>query len=125
MTEHVAKAMAASAAAGGFWWCRHCRRVTELLDADHGERGSRCERCRSLKIEWKAFASEPEPARARQARHRLPAEKRDLRVLARTGYFFCQECEEVTKETEAGDCVLCGAALPTWHAAVLAEEAAP
>ena len=50
----------------GFWWCRHCHRRTELLEAEHGEWGARCGHCRSLKVEFKAApVPEREATRAR------------------------------------------------------------
>jgi hypothetical protein len=130
----------ADLAATGFWWCRRCGRVTELLDSDQGVTGQRCVHCHSLKVEWKPgtgesgpvsdpgplpqWADPPDP-RPMQKLHRLPVEKRDLRMLARCGYWFCYGCNEITEPTAERECSLCGAAEEKvqWNEPVFVEAA--
>lgn len=122
----------------GFWWCSHCRRVTELLDSDTGLSGRRCVRCRAQGVEWKGTTKtpppKPEPAphwataepddegRKAQKLHRLPEEKRDLRLLARTGYWFCYGCRAISERDEQECCTLCGSARIEWNEPVFKEE---
>lgn len=122
----------------GFWWCARCHRVTELLDSDCGLSGRRCTHCHSQKIEWKPaltgggpvptpdplpeFLPEPsEEGKPKQKKHRLPPEKRDLRVLARTGYWFCYGCAQVTERDDQECCVLCTSSKVEWNDPIFSE----
>jgi hypothetical protein len=122
----------------GFWWCLRCHRVTELLDSETGLSGRRCAHCRSQRVEWKEPAApagpvQPPPAlpewalepeeRPKQKLHRLPSEQRDLRVLARTGYFFCYGCRQISERDEQECCTLCGSSEIEWNEPVFKEEA--
>lgn len=107
------------------WWCGHCHAFVETVDA--GEPYPQCERCKRRGLKWRpteepggpvaaarALPQLPEPpeARKKQNRHKLPMEKRNLFVLAETGYWFCYGgCQEITEESEEGCCVLCDAVL--------------
>lgn len=111
----------------GYYWCLRCRRPTELLDSDAGLSGHRCEHCRTEKVEWREgspeaphWADPPEPKKA-QKLHRLAPEKRDLRLLARSGYWFCNGCNEVTEEDKHGRCLLCKSDRIEWNDPVFEE----
>lgn len=134
--------------ATGFWWCLACHRITEPLK--QGEYDQQCTHCHSFRIVWKAPVGSvngakgsrgekamqefneraavvvagtrvefTEEALAKKAR--LPAEKRNLRVLASTGYYFCFDCLEVTElarekaEDGAERCVLCSGKDVRWQ----------
>ena len=91
----------------GFWWCSRCRASCELLEADDGVSVPRCGRCRSHGVSWRELLPAARPAR-------LPRAERDLRVLARSGYFFCRGCDQVSVPAENEACWLCGARLLEW-----------
>jgi len=63
-------------------------------------------------------------ARRAQKLHRLPAEERDLRKLAISGYWFCMGCKEITKRDDQECCVLCKSSRVEWQAPVFEEAAA-
>lgn len=123
----------------GFWWCQACKRVTELEETARSEGDERCVHCGSGAVEWHPPIG-PEPTAAipialpqlpivavppKRLRHRrLPAEKRDLRVLARSGFYFCGDCENITERDEHDECILCGSANVTWNEPVFKEVAA-
>lgn len=122
-----------------WWWCRHCHAFVDVEDV--GEAWPQCQRCGTRKVEHRpmeptlaratvtvlpqcpAVKTVPIEARSVVHRKRLPAARRDLRVLARTGYWFCYEpeCQTVTEKGEDDCCVLCGVALVpelNWNAPV-------
>lgn len=145
-SENPAKAVKCldgDVSATGFWWCLHCHRISEPIDA--GDPYPQCVHCSSRRLEWrapvksgeviavaKALPQLPDPPapKPRQRLHRLPAAERDLRVLVRTGYWFCQGCQEVTQRRKRdgagcveGSCVLCGANQVVWQEPVFDAEA--
>lgn len=129
----------------GFWWCRKCHRITELDSPAEGGAADRCTHCGSKKVEWKPPVGEgraptspalPELPEVRltgrerrevdeefgeERKRRLPPERRDLRVLARTGYYFCYGCREIT-ELSGRACALCGAQEVEWQEPALPPE---
>lgn len=128
--------------AQSWWWCRRCHSYTELMDA--GDVYPQCAECHSRHVESRpqaevALTSEEEKERlaiilnqapqpetvslearllTRVKKH-LAADKKDLRKLARTGFWFCyaDECRQITEALPArgnvGElvCFCCGAAL--------------
>lgn len=127
----------------GGWFCRQCQVFVPVLDA--GEHNQRCGRCHGYHVEFMPPVSQSSVERDAAAgarrlldlseqeiavvagtrvRHtpeflekkkRLPAEERDLRVLARDGYHFCFSCLEVSKLDEYDQCVLCGSKEVRWQ----------
>lgn len=116
----------------GFWWCLRCQQITELAGPEYNQH---CAHCGSRRVGWKepvkgkgAISDQtplPElPAACRRPRvpddcqddtkRRLPIEKRDLRKLAESGYFFCYGCREIT-EKEGAVCALCGSDKVEWN----------
>lgn len=98
------------------WWCAHCHSPAELADA--GEVFPMCLKCGSRNVQWieredrvapikVAPALELVPDSAKSPGKRLPSSKRNLRILAETGYLVCRGCEQITEERN-GCCVLCG-----------------
>lgn len=123
----------------GFWWCDHCKRITEPVDP--GDAYPQCTHCTARRMHWHAGTPpdgpiekppalpqwhwrEPDEGKPRQKMHRLPAEDRDLRVLARIGYWFCMACKEISKRTQQEDCVLCGSSRVEWQAPCLPDKEA-
>jgi DNA-directed RNA polymerase subunit RPC12/RpoP len=76
----------ATASQTGFYWCLHCRRITEPKDP--GDVYQCCTHCGSRRMEWKQAIPDErplaEPTGAVNPK-RLPKEKRDLRLLTVTG----------------------------------------
>lgn len=137
------------------WWCRRCHAYVELMDA--GDVYPQCAECHSRHVVQRseadqALTSEEEKRRVAvmlahapqpetvslnaslvaYVKKHLPREKRDLRKLARSGFWFCyaDECRQIT-ETRPGpkfgelECVCCGAVLTkeaNWTAPALTEE---
>jgi len=140
--EHAAKPLRqdlalVDVARTGFWWCDHCKRITEPLDA--GEVYPQCTHCHARRMRWHAGQPpdgpisrpealpqwrEPNEGKPFQKRHRLPQEERNLRLLARTGYWFCFGCKEITKRTEQEECAWCGSSKVEWQAPVFQEAMA-
>jgi hypothetical protein len=116
-------------------WCRRCHAYVDLKDA--GDVFPQCERCGSRHVEVRQLEPESRPvdphvvagfvrraeqtvpkvfsqraARVRVRKH-LPADKKDLRVLVKTGFWFCyaDDCRQITERNDMGECVCCGAAL--------------
>jgi hypothetical protein len=126
-----------------WWWCRRCHTYVDLVD--HGDAYPQCDHCRSRQVEWRepqadartvagyerrvqtiSFAAAPTAPLTRVKKH-LPADKKDLRKLARTGFWFCyaDDCRQITERNEMGECVCCGAALEeehNWNPPVFKEE---
>lgn len=129
--EHPAtavKCLEGDVSATGFWWCLHCHRISEPIDA--GDPYPQCAHCKSRRLEWRAPVEperviavakalpqwpEPSPGRTRRKVSRLPAEDRDLNKLVREGYWFCSGCKEITKRDEQECCVLCGSSEVEWQ----------
>lgn len=115
-------------------WCRRCHGYVELKDA--GDAYPQCGHCGSRQVEWREPAPESKAMDGRtvagvlrraqtislqaveakpitRVKKHLPAEKKDLRKLARTGFWFCyaDDCRQITEQNDMGECVCCGAVL--------------
>ena len=119
---------------GGFYFCPHCHGPADLVDPGEphpacvcGHRGLQWIKVEGSRCAAVAPAADPSPldAAPMPARRRLPKEKRDLRVLARDGYWMCRTCEQITELDAIDRCVLCGSdAWLEWNAPVFSEEVA-
>lgn len=119
-----------------WWWCRRCHAFVDLKDA--GDAYPQCEECGSRQVEFRRVAEACRPADGRtvafikrpevvsleakpltRVRKHLSKEKKDLRRLVHTGFWFCyaDECRQITEvlpgRGNIGDliCSCCGAPL--------------
>ena len=106
----------------GYWFCTVCNGPADIEDP--GEAFPRCVKCGERGLRWREVAAakvvDRRPVDGMDRRQgmdasgvtwaRLALARRDLRLLAAQGYWFCTQCDCVTERREDGACALCGAA---------------